>query len=57
MHPIVLNLETLVTYLKPVHLIHGLLGKYYRIVQNETKPLESPVGQYKYTLVDITFPK
>ena len=39
MYPLVLNLEILGTDLKSVHLINGVLGRYYGIVQNQTKSL------------------
>ena len=38
-YPLLLNLEPLGTDLKAVHLIDGVLVRYYGIVRNETKPL------------------
>ena len=36
MYPLVINIEPLVTDIKSVHLINGVLGRYYVILQNET---------------------
>ena len=39
MQPLVLNLEPIGTDLKYFHLIDGVLGQYYGLLQNETKAL------------------
>ena len=39
MYPLVLNRLPLVTNLKSVHLIDGMLGQYYGIIQNKTELL------------------
>ena len=39
MNPLMLNLEPLGPYLKTVHLIDGVLGRYHRIVRDKTESL------------------